>query len=256
MPYPRPVFRRGSTRWTPFNKTKGGPKIVKPALVILIIALMIIATPMDTSNLGESLDTPKDIVTNNYSEPSANSAILASGQQYIVIEMTGGDITSHGDEWSQLLNASGIVSNVVEASDVITTPDILDDSPAIVVDASIGSSNGSIAPQALIDILVQKDISLILTGRSSWILHRLRGTDPPSLMAPATIDLLESAEYAGAVFMTSPIPLSVGTPLTTETGIILPLDQKQTSTSRIVDLTGAAPSSIAGFRYDSYPLDA
>jgi prenyltransferase beta subunit len=216
---------------------------------------MIIATPMDTSNLGGSLDTSKDIVTNNYSEPSANSAILVSGQQYIVIEMTGGDITSHGDEWSQLLNASGIVSNVVEVSDVITTPDVLDDSPAIIVDASIGSSDGATAPQAFIDILVQKDISLILTGRSSWILHRLRGTDPPSLTAPATVVLLESAEYAGAVFMTSPIPLSVGTPLTTESGIVLPRDQKQTSMSRIVELTSAAPSSIAGLRYDSYPLD-
>jgi prenyltransferase beta subunit len=256
MPYPIPVFHGGSTRWTPFNKTKGGSKIMKRTVVILIIIFMIIATPMDTSNHGESFDAPNDIVINNYSEPSANSAILASEQQYIVIEMTGGDITSHGDEWSQLLNASGIVSNVVEVSDVITTPDVLDDAPAIIVDASIGSSDGASAPQTFIDILVQKDISLILIGRSSWILHRLRGTDPPSLTAPATVVLLESAEYAGAVFMTSPIPLSVGTPLTTENGIVLPLDQIQTSKSRIVELTGAEPSSIACLRYDSYPLDA
>ncbi|MFW9833280.1 MAG: hypothetical protein ACFFEK_04745 [Candidatus Thorarchaeota archaeon] len=255
MPYPRPVFRSGSTRWTPFNKTEGGPKIVKRALVILIIAFMIIVTPVDKSSLEGSPDAPKDIATNNYSEPSANSAILVSGQQYIVLEMTGGDITNRGDEWSQLLNASGIVSNVVEASDVIATPDVLDNAPTIVVDASIGSSNGAIAPQALIDTLIQKDISLIFTGRSSWILHRLRGTDPPSLTAPATVDLLDSAEYAGAVFITSPNPLSVGTPLTTETGIVLPIDQKQTETSRIADLTGAAPSSIASLRYDSYPLD-
>jgi hypothetical protein len=147
------------------------------------------------------------------------------------------------------------VSQVLDINDVITNPELLDGVPAILVDASVGSANGASVSQTLIDILIQKDISLILTGRSAWILHRFRGRGPPSLTAPATVVLLETAEYAGAVFLSLPVPLTIGTSLTTESGIMLPIDNTQTEMSRLVDLTGTTPASTASLRYDSYPLD-
>ncbi|MHA1963175.1 MAG: prenyltransferase/squalene oxidase repeat-containing protein [Candidatus Thorarchaeota archaeon] len=228
---------------------------MKRAIIVLIIAFMFITTPMDTMNLGASIDDQLDMATQDDFALSANPGVLVDPQPYIVLELSGDVIVNRGDAWSQLLNASGIVSQVLDINDVITNPELLDGVPAILVDASVGSANGASVSQTLIDILIQKDISLILTGRSAWILHRFRGRGPPSLTAPATVVLLETAEYAGAVFLSLPVPLTIGTSLTTESGIMLPIDNTQTEMSRLVDLTGTTPASTASLRYDSYPLD-
>ncbi|MGD9396725.1 MAG: terpene cyclase/mutase family protein, partial [Candidatus Thorarchaeota archaeon] len=228
---------------------------MRRALLVLIIAFMMLATPMNTTNLEGSLEdisgqTPMDNI-----ELSADPGVLVTVSPYLVLEMSGGDIPNRGTNWSQRLNSSGIISRVVDLSDVTTNPDTLDGVPAIVVDASVGSGDGMTVSQTLIDILIQKDIALILTGRSAWILHRLRGDSPPSLTAPATVVLLESAEYAGAVFMSLPVSLTVGTQISTEPPVSLPTDRIQTDMSRLVDLTGTSTASIASLRFDSYPLD-
>ena len=228
---------------------------MRRALIVLIIAFMLIATPTDNTNLGGSIDDQLDMVTLDDTALSADSGVAVDAKPYIVLELSGGGIAKRGNAWSQLLNSSGIVSRVVDVNDVTANPEILDGVPAIIVDASVGSAEGTTVSQTLIDILIQKDISMILTGRSAWILHRLRGTGPPSLTAPATEVLIETAEYTGAVFTSSPVPLTIGMQLTTETGIVLPIDQTQTDMSQLVDLTGASPASIASLRFDSYPLD-
>jgi prenyltransferase beta subunit len=233
----------------------GGPTIMRRVLIVLIIAFMLIATSIDRTNLGGRLDSQEEQAALDNFALSADPGLLVDASPYIVLELSSGAIVNRGGAWSQLLNASGIVSRVVDVNDVTANPEILDGTPAIIVDASVGSADGTTVSQALIGILVQKDISMILTGRSSWILHRLRGAGPPSLTAPATVVLLETAEYAGAVFMSSPIALTVGTTLTSESGITLPIDQTQTDMSRLVDLTGASSASIAALRFDSYPLD-
>ena len=228
---------------------------MRRALLILIIVCMLLTTPMGTVNQEVVLDSQLDTSPLNETALSADPGVLIDASPYVVLELSGGSITKRGTGWSQLLNSSGIVSTVVDVDTVTADPTVLDGVPAIIVDASLGSGDGLTVSQALIDILIQKDISLILTGRSAWVLHRLRGDGPPSLTAPATVVLLESAEYAGAVFMSSPVPLTVGTSLTTETGVMLPVDPKQTEMSRLVDLTGATPASLAALRFDSYPLD-
>ena len=228
---------------------------MKRALLILIIAFMLLATPMDTTNLEGPFDSQLDSAPLDDSTLSADPGVLVDASPYLVLELSGGVIPNRGSTWSQLLNSSGIVNRIVDVNEVTMNPEILDGVPAIIVDASVGSGDGTAVSQMLIDILVQKDVALILTGRSVWILHRLRGDGPPSLTAPATVVLLEAVEYAGAVFMSSPVPLTVGTQLTTESAVNVPIDQIQTDKSRLVDLTGTSPASIASLRFDSYPLD-
>ncbi|OLS31703.1 MAG: hypothetical protein ThorAB25_00050 [Candidatus Thorarchaeota archaeon AB_25] len=228
---------------------------MRRALLILIIACMLLVTPMDTTNPRGYLENQIDLTPLDDPALSSDPGILFDGFPYVVLEMSGGDISKHGTAWSQLLNSSGIVSRVIDVSAVTVNPDILDGVSVIVVDASVGSGGGTMVSETVIDILIQKDISLILTGRSAWVLHRLRGEGPPSLTAPATEVFLPTAEYAGAVFMSSPVPLTLGSQLTTETGVSLPIDKTQTEMSRLVDLTGASASSIATLRFDSYPLD-
>jgi prenyltransferase beta subunit len=228
---------------------------MKRVLLILIIVSILLVAPIDTPNPEGFLDSQLDPTLLDERALSADPGVLVDVSPYVVLEMSGGNILNRGTAWSYFLNSSGIVSTVVDVNEVILTPEILDGAPAILIDASVGSGNGMMTPQALIDILIKKDITLVLTGRSAWILHRLRRDSPPSLTAPATVVLLNTAEYAGAVFMTSPIPLTVGTLLTSETAVSIPIDRIQTDRSRLVDLTGASPTNIAALRFDSYPLD-
>ena len=228
---------------------------MKRGLIVLIFVVMLFVNPTSTSIQDGSPDNEDSIKSLGEYTTSAGPGVSVVGYPYIVLELPGESIPNRGGVWSQLLNASGLVSNVITVSQIVSNPELLNGAPLVIVDASVGSGDGTAVTQELIDILIQKDISLILTGRSAWILHRLRGTSPPSLTAPATVVLLESAEYAGAVFMTAPVPLTVGTSLTTEIGINLPVEPTQTELSRLVELTKASSSSLASLRYDSYPLD-
>jgi prenyltransferase beta subunit len=175
---------------------------------------------------------------------------------YIVIELQGGDIPARGDEWVQLLRSRGVQTSLLQIDDILVDASLLYDAPVILLDGSLASSNGELVPQGLIDLLVQIDISLILTGRSTWLLHRITGRDPPSLTAPAETALYSTSEYSGAVFLSFPSPISTGQSLTSEGSIILPIDITQTTMSRLVNLTGSSsPAKIPPLRYDSWPLD-
>ncbi|MHA2359729.1 MAG: prenyltransferase/squalene oxidase repeat-containing protein, partial [Candidatus Thorarchaeota archaeon] len=228
---------------------------MRRTLIVLIIAFVLLATPLDSANPGEGSYGDRVRLQQEVAIPSASPGILIETGPYIVLELRGGDITTSGNAWSQMLNSSGIVSRVFDVSEILSYPNLLDKVSVMIIDASVGSGNGSTVSQTMIDLLIRKDISLILTGRSAWILHRLRDEGPPSLAVPASTVLLESAEYAGAVFMISPNSLTIGSSLTTETGIILPNDPVQTELSRLVDLTVSSPSSAATLRFDSMPLD-
>ncbi|MFX1485299.1 MAG: hypothetical protein ACFFCP_19165, partial [Promethearchaeota archaeon] len=226
---------------------------MKRTLLVLIVVFILLATPINSADseraLGNHINPREDIAS-----PSADPGVSADAGPYVVLEMSGGDITPRGDTWSLILNSSGIVSRVLDVNDIVGFPELLDRVPLILVDASVGSGDGAVIQQTVLDLLVQEDISLLLTGRSAWILHRLRKAGPP-LAVPATMVLLESAEYAGAAFMTTPNTMTIGAPLTTETDLLLPDDIHQTEVSRLVDLTGASPSSVASLRFDSMPLD-
>ncbi|MFW9892851.1 MAG: hypothetical protein ACFFFO_11640, partial [Candidatus Thorarchaeota archaeon] len=227
---------------------------MRRVLIVLLVACILLATPLDPA-IPEGIHENQIIQQTESAAPSADPGISVQTNSYMVLEMVGGDITPRGNSWSHLLNSSGIFSQVVNVSQVLISPELLDLVTLVLVDASLGSSDGVAVPQEIIDLLIRKDVSLILTGRSAWILHRLRDVGPPSLAVSATTVLLETAEFAGAAYMVTPNMLTLGSSITTETGVVLPKDTVQTEVSRIVDLTGAAPSNIAALRFESMPLD-
>ncbi|MBE0525946.1 MAG: terpene cyclase/mutase family protein, partial [Candidatus Thorarchaeota archaeon] len=93
------------------------------------------------------------------------------------------------------------------------------------------------------------------TGQSAWLLHQLSGRSPSAMTAPVATTLTSTPEYAGAVFLSQPVPISIGSTLSTEVGLVLPIDTIQTEMSRLVNLTGSTSSVTAPLRYDSWPLD-
>ena len=196
-------------------------------------------------------------------DPSNKSLQLASEQgapldmnPYLVIERPNSSIPARGRLWSQVLNSSGIVNHVFNVEEVLAQPALLRDVPAVLVDGSLGSGNGSLAPSSFLRLLISNDAPLILTGRAAWILHELRATGLPTVTAAVSKRLLTSPGYEAATFLHSPIELSISSLLTEETTLQLPVDTVQSEHSRIVDLTGPEhPAEVAMLRYDSYPLD-
>jgi len=186
---------------------------------------------------------------------SADPGVLIPSNPYIVLDMTGGDISSHGSDWSVLLNSIGVSNILYSTSEILADPGLVHNAPAIIIDGSLGSSSGTQVSQVLVDLLLREDIPLILTGQSAWLLHRLSGRSPTSVTAPVATTLASTPEYAGAVFLSQPVPLSLGTSLTTEFGLVLPIDTIQTEMSRLVNLTGSISPVTAPLRYDSWPLD-
>jgi prenyltransferase beta subunit len=187
---------------------------------------------------------------------AADSGAQFRAVSYVVVELRGGDIPARGNEWAELLRSRGIPTNLLQIDEILTDASLIGDASAILLDGSLASSSGDLVPQTLIDLLVQTDTSLILTGRSAWLLHRLTSRNPPSLTAPAETILYSQPEYSGAVFLTSPFSLSIGQSLTTEGSISLPMDTIQTAMSRLVNLTASSsPAKVPPLRYDSWPLD-
>ncbi|MHA2004765.1 MAG: prenyltransferase/squalene oxidase repeat-containing protein, partial [Candidatus Thorarchaeota archaeon] len=167
---------------------------------------------------------------------SADDGVIIDSSPVIVLELPGYSIPARGSTWLQ-------------------SPIIIHAAPVILVDGSLGADSAGHVPDSLVDILVGEDACVILTGRSAWLLHLLRERGPPSGVAPSTTQLLATPGLEGAIYLSSPIPLTLGSMLTTESGIDLPDDNIQTDMSRIVDLTGAHASSLAPLRYDSWPLE-
>ncbi|MHA1770733.1 MAG: prenyltransferase/squalene oxidase repeat-containing protein [Candidatus Thorarchaeota archaeon] len=187
---------------------------------------------------------------------SSGSSTQSTTHVYLIIHLPGASISSHAQDWSMLLNESGLVSCVASVSQVLATPSNVGDASAIILDASVGSGNGTVVTESLIDLLVREDRPLIITGRAAWISHRLRGSGSPLQTAPASDNLTTVSGFENAVFLISPNLLTIPSLLTTESGIVLPRDATQTETSRLINLTGADDSSeLSPLRYDSYPLD-
>ncbi|MFW9847271.1 MAG: prenyltransferase/squalene oxidase repeat-containing protein, partial [Candidatus Thorarchaeota archaeon] len=186
---------------------------------------------------------------------AADPGVIVDWKPVIILELPGYIIPARGAAWSQMLQSEGLLSKVVTMSDVIADPTLIHAAQAILVDGSLGADNAGHVQTALVDILVGEDASVILTGQSAWLLHLLRDGGPPSGVVSSTTQLLATPGLEGAIYLSSPIPLTLGSSLTSEPAIDIPDDDVQTEMSRIIDLTGALASSVASLRYDSWPLD-
>ncbi|MFW9850259.1 MAG: hypothetical protein ACFFF4_14070, partial [Candidatus Thorarchaeota archaeon] len=143
-----------------------------------------------------------------------------------------------------------------EMSDLLVDSSPLLDTMAIIIDGSLGSTNGTLVSDSFIDMLIRYDRPVILVGRSAWLLHRLRDIGPPLLTAPVSQHIFATPAFSGAVFLSMPHSIQNGATLTIES-LTLPLDRTQTEKSRIVLLTeGDSGSYIQPLRYESWPLDA
>jgi len=175
---------------------------------------------------------------------------------YLVIEMLGASIPARAAEWSRFLNNSGVASHTSTVDEILAHDAIIENAPVVILDASTGADNGSLLPDLFIQTLIAYDSCLILTGRAAWVLHRLKGTSEPHLVAPVSQHLLVSYDYESAPFMRSPVSLNVSARLTSEPTTLIPVDAVQGELSRIVELTGRdSPAHLSALRYDSYPLD-
>ncbi len=225
-------------------------------LSLLLVCMIISSIPFPAVHVElelNDMDVQNDL--RDLGITSADPGVTVSNNPYIVLELVGGDISNLGTDWSALLNSMGIPNSVLQTSDVLADPSLLHDVPAIIIDGSLGSSNGNQVSQSIVDILIREDITLILTGRSAWLLHRLSARSPPSSTASVATILATESGYAGAVFLSQPVPLTIGSTLSTEAGLFLPVDTVQTEMSRLVNLTGSSISTTAPLRYDSWPLD-
>ncbi|MCF2136505.1 MAG: hypothetical protein K9W43_04610 [Candidatus Thorarchaeota archaeon] len=234
----------------------------KARFIIITVVFIMLSLSTLTTQPQVMSDVARSSVVENISplkQPgsfASDSPTRSTSQGYLIIDFPAANISSHALDWSTLLNESGLVSRVVSVSQVLATPAIVRNASAIILDASVGSGNGTVVTKDLIDLLVREDRPLIITGRAAWISHRFRGSGSPLQTAPASAHLHTASGFESAVFLTSPIPLTIPSLLTTETGIFLPREATQTETSRLINLTAADDSSeISPLRYDSYPLD-
>jgi hypothetical protein len=209
--------------------------------------------PQITSN--PEVFAARDATDINYL--SADSGFPSSGiGPYIVIELIGGSLSNRGDDIITVLSEAGIQCELHNVSGVLATPDLLQNAEVLILDASCGSGDGTTIDSQFITLLVRMDLPTVLVGRAAWLIHRLRKTGPPGTTAPIETQLQTTPEFTGAVFLTQPQSLSMGSLLTTEAGLNLPVDDVQTDRSRLIELTGTTtPAALSPLRYESWPLD-
>ncbi|MFW9911416.1 MAG: hypothetical protein ACFFEU_03040 [Candidatus Thorarchaeota archaeon] len=186
---------------------------------------------------------------------SADDGVVIDWSPVIVLELPGYSIPARGSSWVQKLTNEGIAASAVTVSALLANPTIIDTAPIILADGSLGADDASHVPAALVDLLIAEDVSIFIAGRAAWLLHLLRGRGPPSGIALSNYQLSTTSGMEGAIYLSSPFQLSLGSSLSIETPVPLPDDPIQTENSRLVDLTGSGPSSLASLRYDSWPLE-
>ncbi|MGY5859248.1 MAG: prenyltransferase/squalene oxidase repeat-containing protein [Candidatus Thorarchaeota archaeon] len=228
-------------------------RILLSLLLVCLIFSSIQLAAAPTGLVADDIGIQNEL--DGYGLLSADPGVLIPSNPYIVLELIGGDISSHGSDWSTLLSSIGVSNFLCTTSEVLADGGLIHNAPAIIIDGSLGSSSGTQVSQTVVDLLIREDIPLILTGQSAWLLHRLSGRGSPSMTAPVATTLASTLEYAGAVFLSQPVPLSLGSSLTSEVGLVLPIDVIQTEMTRLVNLTGSTSSVTAPLRYDSWPLD-
>ena len=216
--------------------------------MIWIMSSPAISRVSDVTNDDVTLDKPLML--------SSSAGIQTSLGSYVIIELTGASIAPRGSSLSSLLTENNVPHAEYNVSEVLANPSLLDEAQALIVDASCGSSDGAAVSGEFITLLVRLDLPTILVGRAAWLLHRLRQTSPPESTASLSAHLQITPEYEGAVFLSQPISLTIGSLLTMESGLNLPVDEVQAERSRLIDLTGTtAPAALSPLRYDSWPLD-
>ena len=236
------------SRLCPSPDTLSLKRMLGLAFVFLVFSSMFQGAPTDLAQLQQVNPVPTF-------SPSADEGAVVERRGYAILQMQAGDISPQGNQIGSLLAEYGISTDVLNVSSIDSLDDLAD-FQAIILDASCGSSSGVLLSQGIVSFLVQSDLPIILLGRASWVLHRLRGTSPPSQTASLTTLLQSSTGYSGAVYLSNPVSLTLGSVLTLETGLNLPIDEAQTSLSRIVDLTWKESSTaLPPLRYDSYPND-
>ncbi len=227
-------------------------------LVTLIVALGMILlwttapVNVDSARLVSGTN-PLDGPANSF-DTAASSGMQVSLGSYLIIQQPGLAIECHGTSLYQALTSEGLVVSLVNVSDLLSNTTALNTAMAIILDASLGSGNGTLLSDSLLSLLVQADKPVIFMGRSVWLLHRLRGEGLPQQTAPVSDSIYPSAAFAGAVFLSKPYTIPAGTQLTQES-LFLPRDRVQTADSRIVNLTSGV-GTLPMLRYDSYPLDS
>ncbi|MHA2142474.1 MAG: prenyltransferase/squalene oxidase repeat-containing protein [Candidatus Thorarchaeota archaeon] len=229
----------------------------KALLGIIIVFVITWTSPLTVFDSGrpvDFMDVPS-LDKNASHLVSADEGIVIDWSPVVVLELPGYSIPARGSMWIQVLGAEGIAAKVISASELIADPSLIHAAPVILVDGSLGADDASHVPAALVSLLIGEDVSIVLTGRAAWLLHLLRERGPPSGTALSNSQLLATPGLEGAVYLSSPLSLSLGSTLTTEIPVPLPMDPLQTEASRIVDLTSPGSSSLAALRHESWPLD-
>ena len=201
-------------------------------------------------SITESVAADRSIVSDTHGTASSVAA-------YIVLEMPDSAIISRGYEISSLLNSTGVLSELVTVDELPTGIPSRLNASAIILDASLGSEQGSALPDSVLSLLIRSDRPLILVGRAAWVLHRLRDVTTPVSTAPLELLLHPHPRFgSGAVFLSWPSLLEDGVQLTYESGVVLPDDPAYHEMTTLANLTGTTDSSdIAPLRLDSWPLD-
>jgi prenyltransferase beta subunit len=187
---------------------------------------------------------------------SSSAGIPTTLGVYVIIELTGASIAPRGSSLSSLLTENNVPHAKYNVNEVLANFSLLNEAQALILDASCGSSDGAAVSDEFITLLVRMDLPTILVGRAAWLLYRLRQTSPPESIAILSTHLQTTPGYEDAVFLSQPISLTIGSLLTMESSLNLPVDEVQTERSRLIDLTGTtAPAALSPLRYDSWPLD-
>ncbi len=228
--------------------------------LLVVFGLMLLCSTPLLATLHSSLEPPGGQIATrleNSFTRSADSSVLVQLGSYVIVNLPSATIPDRGMEIESLLASFGVHTQLTTVSDTLSNPEVIESAHVVVLDASLGSENGSFVPSEFIALLLRHDRPVVLIGRAAWLLHRLRGLGSPSQTASINALLQTSEGHDGAVFLSLPESLTLGASLTSETGVLLPNDRVQTERSRLEDLTGKGVSGqLAPLRHDAWPLDA
>ena len=227
--------------------------------LFIVFGLMLLCSTPLLSTLHSSLEPPggqtATRLENSFTR-SADSGVLVQLGSYVVVSLPSAAITDRGGEIESLLAFFGVHTQLTTVSDALSDPEVIENAQVVVLDASLGSEDGSSVSLEFVTLLLRYDRPIVMIGRAAWLLHRLRGLGLPSQTASINTLLQTSEGHEGAVFLSLPESLALGASLTSETGMLLPIDRVQTEHSRLEDLTGRGMSSqLAPLRHDAWPLD-
>lgn len=223
---------------------------------ILVFALLVSSPPLSSEPTFPLAvqDGAQYIHRENAPYLAASPEKQVNAVQYVIIEAPGTNIPARGALLADILRMRGLPILLLSADAINESS--LKGAECIILDGSMGAGNGSLVSDLTLSSLLQTDAPLVLLGRSSWLVHRLRGRGTPSMTAFSTTIVYTTPRYEKAVFFSSPSVVALGNPVTDESAVPLPVDRVQTEHSRLVNLTGTDDvHRLPVLRYDSWPLD-